>query len=223
MTARALLRPRLCIFFQISGSVPSRSWSSSEIQQWMPSDTMRPSPTIPLHCCSIPPSHKLFSPSEVRLVWQLSHGSRLSTKPTRYITFTSWGLILLTHYHQVIERDPSSPRGYEMRHEALHAAGDFDNALRALDTMLSKITELRDTHREWLPTIQMIVQIIRQNMAASTSAEQTKKRRFAKLFNRLYVNRHVCSSTRPLDVSVIKPSRNLHSNPCQSSLNFYHR
>jgi hypothetical protein len=45
----------------------------------------------------------------------------------------------LNHRHQVITLDPLLPRGYEMRHAALHKAGDFDNAVDAIETMLSKI------------------------------------------------------------------------------------
>ena len=62
---------------------------------------------------------------------------------TRYIVFASRGSILLTHY-QVIELDQSSPLGYEMKHAVLHEAGDFDKAIDALETMLSKIAQSRD-------------------------------------------------------------------------------
>ena len=46
-----------------------------------------------------------------------------------------------------------SPWGYEMKHAALHKAGDFDNAIGALETMLSKIAQLphRDVRRELHP------------------------------------------------------------------------
>ena len=63
---------------------------------------------------------------------------------TRYIIFTSRRAILLTHHHQVIALDPFSPWGYEMKHAALHKAGDFDNAVDALETMLSKISQSPD-------------------------------------------------------------------------------
>ena len=126
------------IFCQASGSVPSRSWSISEISQWMPSDMTRPSPTIRLHCPSVLPPHKAFSPSKARHVWQPGFASRLSTKQTRYIIFTWWRSILLTHHHQAIALDPSSPRGYNMMYEALHKAGDFDNAVDALETKIGR-------------------------------------------------------------------------------------
>ena len=45
--------------------------------------------------------------------------------------------ILLTHPHQVIILDPSSPWGYEMKRAALHKAGDYDNAVDVLEAMLS--------------------------------------------------------------------------------------
>ena len=59
---------------------------------------------------------------------------------------------MLTH-HQAIALDPSSPRGYKMKYEALHKAGDFDNALDALETMLSKTAQSRDpvVRRELYP------------------------------------------------------------------------
>ena len=136
---------RLCtIFCQASGSVPSRNWSISEIQQWMPSDIMRPSPTIRLHCPSISPPHKAFLSSEARHFWQPGRGSRLSTMQTRYIIFASGRSFLLTYYHQVITLDPLSPCGYEMKYTALHKAGDFDNAIDTLETMLSMIAQSPD-------------------------------------------------------------------------------
>ena len=67
--------------------------------------------------------------------------------------FATWRSILLTHHHQVITLTPLSPRGYEMKHAALHKAGDFDNAADALETMLSKIAESPDpvVRRELYP------------------------------------------------------------------------
>ena len=50
----------------------------------------------------------------------------------------------MTHLHQVIALDPLSPWGYEMKHAALHKAGNFDNAIDALETMLSKIEQSSD-------------------------------------------------------------------------------
>ena len=44
----------------------------------------------------------------------------------------------------MVTLDPLSPWGYEMKHAALHKAGDFDNAVDALETMLSKIVESPD-------------------------------------------------------------------------------
>jgi hypothetical protein len=40
--------------------------------------------------------------------------------------------------------NPLSPWGYEMKHAALHEAGDFDNAVDVLETMLSKIVHSPD-------------------------------------------------------------------------------
>ena len=63
---------------------------------------------------------------------------------TRYIIFASWGSILLTYHHQVITLDPLSPWGYEVKHAALHKAGDFDDAVDALEMMHSKILQSPD-------------------------------------------------------------------------------
>ena len=59
----------------------------------------------------------------------------------------------MTRHHQVITLDPLSPWGYEMKHAALHKAGDFDNAVAALETMLSKMVRSPDPdiHRELYP------------------------------------------------------------------------
>ena len=130
---------------------------------------------------------------------------------------------------QVITLDPLSPWGYEMKHSALHKAGDFDNAVDALETMLSKIVQSPDPdiRRELCPRCHdkddLLVHIIRQSMVTSTSAHRAHEQRFAKLFNGLFVIRHVFSSTRPPAVCTIEPNRHLHSNPCQSSKNLCHR
>ena len=51
---------------------------------------------------------------------------------------------MLTYYLQMITFDPFSPWGYEMKHAALHRAGDFDDAVDALETMLLKISQSPD-------------------------------------------------------------------------------
>ena len=53
--------------------------------------------------------------------------------------FAACTSILLIHHRQVTKLDPSSPWGYELKHAALHKAGDYDNAIRAFEAMLSKI------------------------------------------------------------------------------------
>ena len=58
--------------------------------------------------------------------------------------FASWRSILLTHHHQVIALDPFSPWGYEIKRAASQKAGDFDNAVDALETMLSNIVQSPD-------------------------------------------------------------------------------
>ena len=52
----------------------------------------------------------------------------------------------MTYHHQVIALDPFSPWGYEMKHAASRKAGDFGNAVDALETMLSTIAQSPDPH-----------------------------------------------------------------------------
>ena len=40
--------------------------------------------------------------------------------------------------------DPLSPWGYEMKHAALHKAGDYENAINAFEGMLSKMSQSSD-------------------------------------------------------------------------------
>ncbi|KAG6377837.1 hypothetical protein JVT61DRAFT_14618 [Boletus reticuloceps] len=47
--------------------------------------------------------------------------------------------------NQVIKVDPSSPWGYEMKHAALHKAGEFNNAVDAFEAMLSRIAQSPDS------------------------------------------------------------------------------
>ena len=53
--------------------------------------------------------------------------------------FVCWPISLM--HDQVITLDPSSPWGYEVKHAALHNAGDYDNAIAAFETMISKIAQ----------------------------------------------------------------------------------
>ncbi|KAJ8597767.1 WD40 repeat-like protein [Rhizopogon salebrosus TDB-379] len=46
--------------------------------------------------------------------------------------------------HKVIERNPSSYRGYELKHAALHGAQRYDEAIEAFHTMLSKLDHISD-------------------------------------------------------------------------------
>ncbi|KAF8435972.1 hypothetical protein L210DRAFT_3549697, partial [Boletus edulis BED1] len=46
--------------------------------------------------------------------------------------------------NEVVALDPLSPWGYEMKHAALHKGGDYDNAVDAFETMLTKMTESPD-------------------------------------------------------------------------------
>ncbi|KAF8433864.1 hypothetical protein L210DRAFT_3506827 [Boletus edulis BED1] len=46
--------------------------------------------------------------------------------------------------NKVVSLDPSSPWGYDMIHAALHKGGDYDNAVDALELMLTKMAESHD-------------------------------------------------------------------------------
>ncbi|KAF8548773.1 hypothetical protein OG21DRAFT_1489089 [Imleria badia] len=46
--------------------------------------------------------------------------------------------------NQLIILDPFAPWGYEMKHAALHKAGDYDNAVGVLEAMLSKLAQSPD-------------------------------------------------------------------------------
>ncbi|KAG6375272.1 hypothetical protein JVT61DRAFT_3492 [Boletus reticuloceps] len=50
----------------------------------------------------------------------------------------------LNDANKVIEFDPLSPCGYEMKHAALHEAGDYENATSAFETMLAKVSQSSD-------------------------------------------------------------------------------
>ncbi|KAF8554675.1 hypothetical protein OG21DRAFT_1508679 [Imleria badia] len=60
-----------------------------------------------------------------------------------FLATGSWKQVL-DDANQVIMLDPSSPWGYEMKHAALQKAGDYDNAVDAFETMLSKIAQSPD-------------------------------------------------------------------------------
>ncbi|KAF8555026.1 hypothetical protein OG21DRAFT_1461554 [Imleria badia] len=105
----------------------------------MPSDMTRPSPTMRLPCPSIHRPHKAFSSRKARHCCWPGHGNRLSTMQTKYLIFISRTSIVFMYLLQAITLDPSSPWGYEIKHAALHKAGDYDNAVHAFEEMLSKM------------------------------------------------------------------------------------
>ena len=45
---------------------------------------------------------------------------------------------------QAITFDVTAPSGYEIKHAALHGAGRYDDAVKAFETMLSKMGESPD-------------------------------------------------------------------------------
>ena len=115
-------------FFQTSVYVPL---SVSEMQQWMPTDMMKPSPATCLLCLSTP-LHKGFLEAGS---WQ-----HTQTTQTRHVIFVPCSSSLLTH-HQVITLDLSSPWGHQLKHVALHNAVHYENAIHAFEVVLSKIIE----------------------------------------------------------------------------------
>ncbi|KAF8556914.1 hypothetical protein OG21DRAFT_1520796 [Imleria badia] len=56
--------------------------------------------------------------------------------------------------NQVIALDPLSPWGYQMKHAALHKAGDHHNAAVALEMMVSRIAQPTDPH--WISCARQI-------------------------------------------------------------------
>ncbi|KAF8414966.1 hypothetical protein L210DRAFT_3465597 [Boletus edulis BED1] len=51
--------------------------------------------------------------------------------------------------NQVTTLDPSSLWGHEIKHAALHKIGDYDNAIEAFETMLSKMKNSPDPDIQW--------------------------------------------------------------------------
>ncbi|KAG6377835.1 hypothetical protein JVT61DRAFT_14615 [Boletus reticuloceps] len=60
-----------------------------------------------------------------------------------YLSTGSWKEAL-DDATRVITLDPSSPWGYEMKHTALHKAGEYHKAIHALEAMLSKMAQSPD-------------------------------------------------------------------------------
>ena len=84
--------------------------------------------------------------------------------------------------HQAIELNPSSPWGYEMKHAALHKAGDHENAIAAFETMLSQLTD-QETGGESVDIIpRASTDFTTQRLIASTSTQKTQGWRSRRLF-----------------------------------------
>ena len=77
---------------------------------------------------------------------------------TKYVVSPS-GSILFTHCGQAIALDSSSPWGYETKHAALHKAGDYENAIKAFETMLSKLSD-REVYGEGFDIILNLLLIL---------------------------------------------------------------
>ncbi|KAF8431326.1 hypothetical protein L210DRAFT_3487764 [Boletus edulis BED1] len=88
------------------------------------------------------------APANISLVRVLIKRSKV------YLADGLWELAL-NDANKVIELNPSSPWGYERKHAALHKAGDYDNAVNAFETMLSKMSQstdpcIRKLHRHYI-------------------------------------------------------------------------
>ena len=55
---------------------------------------------------------------------------------------------------QIIELDPSSFKGYERKHAALHGMGCYTKAFKEFDMMLSKLEQSADPHIRGAPFYQ---------------------------------------------------------------------
>jgi hypothetical protein len=64
-------------------------------------------------------------------------------------------IIIITDVHlgdtQVIELNPSSYLGYEVKHTAFHGAQLYDEAIEAFQIMLSKLDNASDRSKCYLP------------------------------------------------------------------------
>ncbi|KAF8439820.1 hypothetical protein L210DRAFT_3645803 [Boletus edulis BED1] len=69
--------------------------------------------------------------------------SILTKRSKAYLATGSWKQAL-DDANQAIRLDPSFPWGYEMKHAALHKAGEYDSATNAFEAMLLKIAQSPD-------------------------------------------------------------------------------
>ena len=148
----------------------------------MPSNMTKPSPSIRPPCPTILPLHKTFSSSEAKCTWHLGRGNKLRMMQTKYVIIVACRSILLTR-HQVIGLDPSSLWGYEMKHAALHKAGDYDSATSAFEEMLSKMEQSTDPdiHRESVLVITVKTMICLHHPIERRKQYQTPSRIRAKI------------------------------------------
>ncbi|KAF8119473.1 hypothetical protein EV363DRAFT_1286829 [Boletus edulis] len=123
----------------------------------------------------------------------------------------------LNDANKVIELDPSSPWGYERKHAMLHKAGDYDNATRAFEAMLSKMSQSSDPkihkiHRQYLDVkaairdvIQDIIRDCPRVLINTNSGRLLNKAEQAMAFESLPVfNELIASMTTNIDHARIK-------------------
>ena len=139
---------------------------------------------------------------------------------------TRYGLYVTSHQTgsviyaiQVIELDPSSHRGYEAKHAALHGMGHYSEAFEEFRVMLSKLDQSLD------PQIRgkLFYQYWRQQKnligfgQSSVMTMWTQLRRFEMWSSRLSAACHVCSSTLLPAVSMTRLNRQQLSRNSQST------
>ncbi|KAG1897950.1 uncharacterized protein F5891DRAFT_956243 [Suillus fuscotomentosus] len=122
--------------------------------------------TVVATCVAISPDAELLvnggkdGKVQVRLVENvLSTAMQLDSSYDSYFAHWALGRNLyrrpLSDAEKVIENSPSSYLGYEMKHKALHAGQRYDEAIEALDSMLSKLNDtpdpqIRQLHRKYV-------------------------------------------------------------------------
>jgi hypothetical protein len=115
----------------------------------------------------------------------------------------------VNHTIQIIELDPSSHRGYEGKHAALHGMGRYSEAFEAFRMMLSKLKQSPDPQirgklfcQYWRQ--QRVLIAFGQSFVISMSMQL---RRFEIWSSRLCATCHVCSSTPSPDVSMAEHNK----------------
>ena len=119
---------------------------------------------------------------------------------------------------QVIELNPSSHRGYEGKHAALHGMGRHSEALEAFRTMLSKLEQSPDPQIRGKLCCQYRQQKVLIGFGQSfVMSMSTQLPRFEMWSSRLSATCHVSSSTPSPDVSMTKYNKQQRSRGSRST------